>query len=107
MKRSTEPVWSPEVFTLPPKVRESSPGQRGSQDEGSVLLQHSLGAVQPVDHKLESTHGEEVLSIVHLGESRSPSVQNPQPDSTQQLFENALLQKAQHLLPPSLTSTEF
>lgn len=72
-----------------------------------MLLQCGLGAVQPINHKLESTHGEEVLSIVHLGESSSPSVQNPQPDSTQQLFKNTLLQKAQHLLPPSLTSTEF
>lgn len=107
MKRSTEPVWSPEVFTLPPKVGQSSPGQRGSQDEGGVLLQRSLSAVQPINHKLESTHGEEVLSIVHLGESRSPSVQNTQPDSTQQPFENAVLQKAQHLFPPSLTSAEF
>lgn len=64
-----------------------------------MLLQRGLGAVQPVDHKLESTHGEEVLRVVHLGERRSPSVQTPQPDSTQQLSENALLQKAQPSLP--------
>ena len=92
----------PEVFTLPGWVGGSSPGERGSQDEGSMLLQRGLGAVQPVDHQLESTHGEEVLSVVHLGESRSPSVRKPQPDST-----HALLQKAQHLFPPSLTSAEL
>lgn len=83
---------------------QSSPGQRGSQDEGSVLLQRGLGAVQPMDHQLESAHGEEVLSIVHLmGREQAPMSRRP----TQQPLESALLQEAEQLFPPGLTRAGF
>lgn len=70
---------------------QSSPGERGSQHKGSVLLQDSLCAVQALDHQPQSTHGEEIPRIVHLGESRSLSAQNSHRprDPIQQFFRSA------------------
>lgn len=65
-----------------------------------MFLQRGLAAVQPLDHQPEPTHGQEILGIVHLGESSFHQHKAPAPGEH-------LPSHPQHPFPPALTSREF
>lgn len=65
-----------------------------------MFLQRGLAAVEPLDHQPEPTHGQEILRIVHLEESRSCQQEPP-------ALGEHLPSHPQHPLPPALTSTEL